>query len=126
MKSIVTFFGISTCCLTVVVTAAQAEPTVLADSELDGVTAGQLSAASSLPGLFIQSPLSLLYPPPPREPGVRIPVEGPGCNTGFGPCDPGSVDLTPVLAPATAFPTLAPSRFTLDPIVRAPCGLACT
>ena len=94
MKSIVKVFGVSSCCLLIGAASAMAEPTVLADVELDHVTAGD-----SQPTRLVTGRLGwgLLVPPgevnclaigcPGSPPGGPVPTEPPGCETGA--CKPG-------------------------------------
>lgn len=131
MKSIVKLFGISSCCLVGSVAAANAEPTVLADAELDRVAAG---LGLPGPGNF-GIPFDFGGVPPgdntfscaaigcrPGEPGYPhsggpVPVEPPGCETGAcGPLDPfptlepiAPIELSPrAPVPPSLFPPIEP------------------
>jgi hypothetical protein len=135
MKSIVKLFGISTCCLVGGIIAANAEPTLLADADLDGVTAGSCSGIPNCvdpplggfqrPGLLF-SPLSRLSPAEPAEPDPfpqvgpdpdqPIPVEGGRCWTGGcpnlslfdNPVDPSTVREVPSFGPPPPLFVLLP------------------
>lgn len=108
MVPIIKLLGVSTCCL-VGATAAAAEPLALDDAELDWVAAGD-----SRPGIWA-------FPIPPRTPfspvelpNGPIPVEGPGCNTGGGPCDPSPPPL-PIVGPG-GFPFIGPFPGIFGPL----------
>lgn len=91
MKSIVKLVGISSCCIALGAAAANADPVPLADAELDRVAAGAFDTAVSFPKLSLAPrALVLRYETGPLryEPGQPIPIEGPGCHTGGGPCQP--------------------------------------
>lgn len=95
MKTIVKSVAVSSCCLAIGVAAANAEPTVLADAELDRVTAGDSQPTRLGTGLF---GLGLFFPPgeinclalgcPGSPPSGPVPTEPPGCETGA--CVPGA------------------------------------
>ena len=133
MKSIVKLIGISSCCLTIGVTAVDAEPTVLADAELDRVAAGACLAGhgpcnDTVPGGrgLLNGPYSRLgafWPPSPSGPEGPRPTEPPGCETGACGPGPGLFPGLPPLAPI-GFP---PPRFVpiFWPSPGGYCGPAC-
>ena len=112
MKTIVKSVAVSSCCLAIGVAAANAEPTVLADAELDRVTAGDSQPTRLGTGLF---GLGLFFPPgeinclalgcPGSPPSGPIPTEPPGCETGA--CTPTFPGLVPLIEPI-AFPSIGP------------------
>lgn len=97
MKSIVKLIGISSCCIALGTAAANADPVPLADAELDRVAAGVIGVQWPIPKFH---PAFLDPPAPPLEPGENIPVHGPGCNTGGGPCQYTNPDPLPSTPPS--------------------------
>ena len=103
MKSIVKFLGVSSCCLVGSVAAANAEPKVLADADLDRIAAGVdlfeldvgnpfhfggIPAADRIYCAAIGCrPGEPGYPNPGSPPTGPVPTEPPGCETGA--CLPG-------------------------------------
>jgi len=94
MKSIVKLVGVTSCCLVGGVTAANAEPTMLADAELDRVAAGSCAidlgncdGFNDMPGVILL-PLGFptILPISPGEPGLP-----PLVNPGFEPVLPGGL-----------------------------------
>ena len=128
MQSIVKLVGISSCCLVGGVAAANAEPTILADAELDVVTAGSCSGIPNCvdpPGGFFQrssllrSPLSRLGPfvPVAPDPNGPVPTEPPGCETGACGPFPGLPSVVPA-----GFPSIPPPTPLLTPLGFGGCG----
>lgn len=135
MQSIVKLLGVTSCCIVGSITAAKAEPTVLADAELDRVAAGSCSGIPGCvdqplggfqrPGLLF-SPLSRLRPFPPDapDPDRRVPIEGDGrCRTGA--CQP-IFSFAPFPSPEPIAPVdfapFAPVTPFLTPISFGGCG----
>ena len=123
MKSMIKLIGISSCCLVIGMAAARAEPVALGEGELDRVTAGD-SRPTQLGFGFLGLSFPWFFNPRPGPvPGGPVPFEGPGCNTGGGPCEPSlpspSFPFGPGIAFPPPFPTVGPFGFGDD------CGAAC-
>lgn len=117
MKLFVNLLSLSSCCLAIGIATANAEVMLLADAELDRVTAGACLVGSTncndTPGygLFPEG-FALLRP---VYPGGPIPTEGPGCNTGGGPCDPSPFPSFEFVA-RVGFAPFGPLTFLFEPL----------
>lgn len=127
MMSIVKLIGISSCCLAIGATAADAEPTVLADAELDRVVAGFSCLAGTdcpyLPGGRLFLHLDNFPSHFPSVPGGPQPHEPAGCETGA--CRPGPPDTLPALNPIAPIDFPQFDLILLHPPPGGYCGPAC-